>query len=256
MKFSLNLNKIALLRNARGENNPCLEEFAILAINLGVDGLTLHPRPDHRHATSDDVISLASLAKSRNIDFNLEGNPFSEGFKKFIGFNNLVEVCQPEQITLVPDMPDQITSDHGWESGDHDQKLRESVKLLKSLSSHSQISLFVDQLKGNKANIDIIDYAQDMGVDGIEIHTGQFSKCIETGDLSIISSLSELISKANSTDLFVNAGHDLNLMNLPELIKIGGVNEVSIGHAVIVDALKNGFEDTIKSYINTIKEQV
>ena len=256
MKFSLNLNKIALLRNARGENNPCLEEFAILAINLGVDGLTLHPRPDHRHATSDDVISLASLAKSRNIDFNLEGNPFSEGFKKFIGFNNLVEVCQPEQITLVPDMPDQITSDHGWESGDHDQKLRESVKLLKSLSSHSQISLFVDQLKGNKANIDIIDYAQDMGVDGIEIHTGQFSKCIETGDFSIISSLSELISKANSTDLFVNAGHDLNLMNLPELIKIGGVNEVSIGHAVIVDALKNGFEDTIKSYINTIKEQV
>ena len=128
--------------------------------------------------------------------------------------------------------------------------------MLKSLSSHSQISLFVDQLKGNKANIDIIDYAQDMGVDGIEIHTGQFSKCIETGDLSIISSLSELISKANSTDLFVNAGHDLNLMNLPELIKIGGVNEVSIGHAVIVDALKNGFEDTIKSYINTIKEQV
>ncbi|MDA8674820.1 pyridoxine 5'-phosphate synthase [Gammaproteobacteria bacterium] len=256
MKFSLNLNKIALLRNARGENNPCLEEFAILAINLGVDGLTLHPRPDHRHATSDDVISLASLAKSRNIDFNIEGNPFSEGFKKFMGFNNLVEVCQPEQITLVPDMPDQITSDHGWESGDHDQKLRESVKLLKSLSSHSQISLFVDQLKGNKANIDIIDYAQDMGVDGIEIHTGQFSKCIETGDLSIISSLSELISKANSTDLFVNAGHDLNLMNLPELIKIGGVNEVSIGHAVIVDALKNGFEDTIKSYINTIKEQV
>ena len=256
MKFSLNLNKIALLRNARGENNPCLEEFAILAINLGVDGLTLHPRPDHRHATSDDVISLASLANSRNIDFNLEGNPFSEEFKKFMGFNNLVEVCQPEQITLVPDMPDQITSDHGWESGDHDQKLRESVKLLKSLSSHSQISLFVDQLKGNKANIDIIDYAQDMGVDGIEIHTGQFSKCIETGDLSIISSLSELISKANSTDLFVNAGHDLNLMNLPELIKIGGVNEVSIGHAVIVDALKNGFEDTIKSYINTIKEQV
>ncbi|MDA9248053.1 pyridoxine 5'-phosphate synthase [Gammaproteobacteria bacterium] len=256
MKFSLNLNKIALLRNARGENNPSLEEFAILAINLGVDGLTLHPRPDHRHATSDDVISLASLAKSRNIDFNLEGNPFSEGFKKFIGFNNLVEVCQPEQITLVPDMPDQITSDHGWESGDHDQKLRESVKLLKSLSSHSQISLFVDQLKGNKANIDIIDYAQDMGVDGIEIHTGQFSKCIETGDFSIISSLSELISKTNSSDLFVNAGHDLNLMNLPELIKIGGVNEVSIGHAVIVDALKNGFEDTIKSYINTIKEQV
>lgn len=253
MKFSLNLNKIALLRNARGENNPCLEDFAILAINLGVDGLTLHPRPDHRHATSDDVISLAKLAKSRNVDFNLEGNPFSEEFKDFLGFNNLVKACQPEQITLVPDLPNQITSDHGWEAGDHDQKLRESVKLLKSLSNHSKISLFVDQIKDNKANINIINYAQNIGVDGIEIHTGQFSKSIDNGDLSIISSLSELIYKANSSDLFVNAGHDLNLINLPELIKIGCVNEVSIGHAVIVDALKNGFEDTIKSYIKTIK---
>ena len=136
MKFSLNLNKIALLRNARGENNPCLEEFANSAINLGVDGLTLHPRPDHRHATSDDVISLTNLAKSRKVDFNLEGNPFSEELNEFMGFNNLVKACQPEQITLVPDLPNQITSDHGWESGDHDQKLRESVRLLKSLSSN------------------------------------------------------------------------------------------------------------------------
>ena len=123
MKFSLNLNKIALLRNARGENNPPLEDFANLAIDLGIDGLTLHPRPDHRHATSNDVISLAKLSKIKNIDFNLEGNPFSEESDQFLGFNNLVKECQPEQITLVPDLPNQITSDHGWEPGDHDQKI-------------------------------------------------------------------------------------------------------------------------------------
>lgn len=253
MKFSLNLNKIALLRNARGENNPPLEDFANLAINLGIDGLTLHPRPDHRHAMSNDVISLSNLTKVNNIDFNLEGNPFSEESGQFMGFNRLVKECQPEQITLVPDLPNQITSDHGWEAGDHDDKLMEVIKKLRSISTQSKISLFVDQLKDNEANINIIDYARDIGVDGIEIHTGQFSKSIEAGDLSIISSLSELILKANSSNLFVNAGHDLNLLNLPELVKIGGINEVSIGHAVIVDALKNGFEDTIKSYINIIK---
>jgi pyridoxine 5-phosphate synthase len=253
MKFSLNLNKIALLRNARGENNPPLEDFANLAIDLGIDGLTLHPRPDHRHATSNDVISLAKLSKIKNIDFNLEGNPFSEESDQFLGFNNLVKECQPEQITLVPDLPNQITSDHGWEPGDHDKKLMESIKKLRSISAQSQISLFVDQLKDNKANINIINYAKNIGVDGVEIHTGQFSKYLENGNFSIISSLSELILKANSSNLFVNAGHDLNLLNLPELVKIGGVNEVSIGHAVIVDALKNGFADTIKAYINIIK---
>ena len=123
MKFSLNLNKIALLRNARGENNPSLEDYANYAVDLGVDGLTLHPRPDHRHATSEDVISLSKICKERDVEFNIEGNPFSEPADSFQGYVNLVNTCQPDQATLVPDLPNQITSDHGWESGDHDNDL-------------------------------------------------------------------------------------------------------------------------------------
>ena len=253
MKFSLNLNKIALLRNARGDNYPNLDDYANIAIDLGVDGLTLHPRPDHRHATSSDVISIAKLCKDRGVEFNLEGNPFSEKSDVFLGFKNLVLESKPDQITLVPDLPNQITSDHGWESGDHDQALKALISDFKNISPTSKISLFVDHIKNGQPNLSIVEYAKLIDVDGIEIHTGAFSKCIDKGDLSIIESLSRLITITNTTNLFVNAGHDLNLRNLPELIKIGGINEVSIGHAVIIESLKNGFTETIKSYINLIK---
>ncbi|MDB4829456.1 pyridoxine 5'-phosphate synthase, partial [Gammaproteobacteria bacterium] len=114
MNFSLNLNKIALLRNARGEDYPKLEDYAYRAIDLGIDGLTLHPRPDQRHATCDDVLSISSICKETNIEFNIEGNPFSEPTATYNGFINLVNLSKPEQVTLVPDSLDQITSDHGW----------------------------------------------------------------------------------------------------------------------------------------------
>ena len=160
MKFSLNLNKIALLRNARGENNPSLEDYANRAIDLGVDGLTLHPRPDHRHATSEDVISLSKICKERDVEFNIEGNPFSEPADSFQGYVNLVNTCQPDQATLVPDLPNQITSDHGWESGDHDGDLITVISNLNNLCKNTSISLFVDNLKNKNTNIDAIDYAQ------------------------------------------------------------------------------------------------
>ena len=254
MKLSINLNKIALLRNARGEGNPSVEDYVNKSLDLGVDGLTLHPRPDHRHATSDDVTSIANLCKKRNVEFNLEGNPFSEPLGDFKGFVNLVKQSQPDQITLVPDLPNQITSDHGWVSGNHDEDLRQIIQTLKEVSSRSRISLFVDNLEDNKPNYQSIDYALDLGAGGIEIHTGQFSKLIGLEDFTIINHLKNLIIKANERNLFVNAGHDLNLQNLPMLVEIGGVNEVSIGHAIIVDALNYGFKDTIKKYINIIRE--
>jgi pyridoxine 5-phosphate synthase len=253
MKFSLNLNKIALLRNARGENNPSLEDYANQAINLGVDGLTLHPRPDHRHATSEDVISLGKICKERNVEFNIEGNPFSEPAVSFQGYVNLVNTCQPDQATLVPDLQNQITSDHGWESGDHDDDLINVISNLNDLCKNTSISLFVDNLKNNNTNLDAIDYALKVGANTIEIHTGEFSKLIDLNDLTINTKLEELIYTAKDKNLMVNAGHDLNLINLPHLVKIGGVNEVSIGHAIIVDALNYGFEDTIKRYIEVIK---
>ncbi|MDA7829339.1 pyridoxine 5'-phosphate synthase [Gammaproteobacteria bacterium] len=253
MKLSINLNKIALLRNARGEGNPSLEDFANRAIDLGVSGLTLHPRPDHRHATSEDVISSSQLCKNRQVEFNIEGNPFSMPLEPFKGFVNLVKECQPDQITLVPDLPNQITSDHGWEPGDHDNKLKEIIYELKAISPKSRVSLFVDSTKNGEANIEAVDYAALMGANSIEIHTGYFAQCIAKQDFAISSLIKSIIQKANQFNILVNAGHDLNLLNLPELVRIGGVDEVSIGHAIIVDALNFGFDDTIKKYIDITK---
>ena len=246
MKLSINLNKIALLRNARGENYPDLRYFANKAIDLGVDGLTLHPRPDHRHATSEDVIEISKIANNRGVEFNLEGNPFSKPNNEFQGFCELVEIISPDQITLVPDSIDQITSDHGWMPGSHDDELINVIKKLKKLSISSKISLFIDKIAG-------VEYASQMNVDLIEIHTGKFSKAIDQGDRSILIELSEIIEMALDKNLLVNAGHDLNLNNLKHLVAIGNINEVSIGHAVIIDSLHYGFEETIKKYLKIIR---
>ena len=113
MNLSLNLNKIALLRNARGDNYPDLEEYALRAIELGIDGLTLHPRPDQRHATCEDVLTISNICKEKSVEFNIEGNPFSKATDNYDGFVELVKLSSPDQVTLVPDDPDQITSDHG-----------------------------------------------------------------------------------------------------------------------------------------------
>ena len=246
MKLSINLNKIALLRNARGENYPDLRYFANKAIDLGVDGLTLHPRPDHRHATSEDVIEISKIANNRGVEFNLEGNPFSKPNNEFQGFCELVEIISPDQITLVPDSIDQITSDHGWMPGSHDDELINVINNLKKLSISSKISLFIDKIAG-------VEYASQMNVDSIEIHTGKFSKAIDQGDNSILIEVSEIIERALNKNLLVNAGHDLNLNNLKHLVAMGNINEVSIGHAVIIDSLNYGFEETIKKYLKIIR---
>ena len=247
MKLSVNLNKVALLRNARGENYPDLKYFANKAINLGVDGLTLHPRPDHRHTTSRDVIELSELAKDRGVEFNLEGNPFSKPDNKFLGFCELVKMITPEQITLVPDTIDQITSDHGWMPGHHDDDLNIAIELLKESSNDSKISLFIDDIMG-------VEYASEMNVDSIEIHTGKFSNAINKGDISILSQVKRMIDRALKNNLLINAGHDINLKNLHYLVEIGNINEVSIGHAIIIDSLNYGFENTISKYLEIIRK--
>ena len=246
MKLSVNLNKIALLRNARGENYPNIEYFANRAIEIGVDGLTLHPRPDHRHATSNDVVNLSKLTKERGVEFNIEGNPFSKPNNEFIGFCELTEIIKPEQITLVPDSIDQITSDHGWSSGSHDSELKNLILLLKENSNDAQISLFIDNIKGVK-------YAKNLNVDLIEIHTGEFAKSIANNDETILLKINEMIDYALKNNLLINAGHDLNLNNLHYLVKLGNINEVSIGHAIIVDSLLYGFEETILKYLKIIR---
>ena len=246
MKLSVNLNKIALLRNARGENYPNIEYFAKKAIGLGVDGLTLHPRPDHRHATSNDVIRLSKLSKEKGVEFNIEGNPFSKPKNDFLGFCELVEIIKPDQITLVPDSIDQITSDHGWSSGKHDDDLKIVINKLKEYSNDAPISLFIDSIEG-------VEYAYEMGATLIEIHTGEFSKAIETKNIKAVDDIEEIVKIASKLNLSVNAGHDLNLKNLSYLVDIGNINEVSIGHAIIVDSLHYGFEETIKKYLDIIR---
>ena len=246
MKLSINLNKVALLRNARGENYPDLSYFAHKAIDLGVNGLTLHPRPDHRHATSNDVVEIANICKERKVEFNIEGNPFSEPNETFKGFCELVDTIKPDQVTLVPDKINQITSDHGWKSGDHDKNLIDKINYIKSNSSSSKISLFIDNIKGVK-------YAKKLNVDLIEIHTGEFAKSIANNDETILLKINEMIDYALKNNLLINAGHDLNLNNLHYLVKLGNINEVSIGHAIIVDSLLYGFEETILKYLKIIR---
>ena len=246
MKLSLNLNKIALLRNARGENYPDLNYFANKAIDLGVDGLTLHPRPDHRHATSNDVIKLAELSKKRNVEFNIEGNPFTKPNGDFLGFIELVEIIKPDQITLVPDELNQITSDHGWSQGSHDEQLIDAIANIRNCSKNSKISLFIDNIEG-------VEYANRLNVELIEIHTGKFAKNISEGSEDVINEVANIVKSAKNMNLLVNAGHDLNLENLNYLVMMGSINEVSIGHAIIVDSLHYGFEETIKKYIKIIR---
>jgi pyridoxine 5-phosphate synthase len=251
MKLSVNLNKIALIRNSRGNENPSLTDYAYKCIELGVDGLTLHPRPDHRHATSQDAINLSKLCKENNIEFNLEGNPFSMPKGEFIGFQELCAHTNPEQVTLVPDDLQQITSDHGWQPGFLDDELNKFIRSLKD--SYARTSLFID------ANVDSVEYAQEIGFDRIEIYTGPFAKFLEEEDhvnLSLCkSNIIECINSAKKSMLGVNAGHDLNLDNLPHLIECGSVDEVSIGHAIITDALKFGFDDTIMKYTRAVRNK-
>ena len=246
MKLSVNLNKIALLRNARGENYPDLNYFANKAIDLGVDGLTLHPRPDHRHATSKDVINLAKLSKERHVEFNIEGNPFSKPNGDFLGFIDLVEIIKPNQVTLVPDEVNQITSDHGWSEGNHDDELIDAIAQIRNSSKDSKISLFIDDIEG-------VAYANRLNVELIEIHTGKFAKNISDGNELIVDEVENIVKTAQDMGILVNAGHDLNLENLKYLVMMDNINEVSIGHAIIVDSLLYGYEDTLRKYLKIIR---
>ena len=250
MNLSVNLNKIALLRNSRGSNTPSLEAYANKAISLGVDGLTLHPRPDHRHATSKDALNIGSLCKEKSLEFNLEGNPFSQPKNEFLGFYELCLQAKPDQITLVPDGEGQLTSDSGWEPGFRDSELKSFIAKINELNCRT--SLFIN------ADIQSVEYASDMNFDRIEIYTGPFAYACLIGknELQInCDKIKEVISRAQDLGLGVNAGHDLSLDNIELLKECGPIDEVSIGHAIMTDSLKYGFDATIMKYINIIREK-
>jgi pyridoxine 5-phosphate synthase len=242
--LSVNLNKVALLRNARGEDSPSVLEAARVCVAAGCGGITLHPRPDLRHARASDVLALK---RELAVELNLEGNPFApRNAAGYPGFVALVLAARPAQCTLVPDADAQLTSDHGFNLARDAERLRPLVAELKR--GGCRVSLFVDP------DAAALEHAARIGADRIEIYTGPFAKAFGRGDADAALSLcAETARRAQVLGLEVNAGHDLNQRNLGAFLRgVPGVSEVSIGHALIGEALFDGLGATVKRYLAAI----
>jgi pyridoxine 5-phosphate synthase len=234
-KLSVNINKIATLRNSRGGNNPDLIKTAKDIITFGAEGITVHPRPDERHIRYADVLALKKMIPE-SIEFNIEGNSREQ---KFI---DLVVANQPDQVTLVPDALGQLTSDHGWDTIKNKDYLFEIVKVFQKAGI--RVSLFVDPV------IEMVIAAKETGTDRIELYTENFAKEFQKGNHQLaIAPYVSAAKKALELGLKINAGHDLDLHNLKYFSEnIPGLSEVSIGHALICDALYFGLENTVQLY--------
>ena len=234
-KLSVNVNKIATLRNARGGDNPSVVQVAMDCERFGAQGITVHPRPDERHITKQDVYDLAKVVTT---EFNIEGYP-DERFMK------MIEEVRPTQATLVPDGPDVLTSNAGWDTVENAELLSSIIGRIKSWGVRT--SLFVDPAE------EMISGAKEIGTDRIELYTEAYANRYSANAEVAISSYSKAAVLANELELGINAGHDLDLDNL-EYFKqnIPNLQEVSIGHALISDALYFGLENTIGLYLRKI----
>ena len=244
--LSVNLNKIALLRNSREGNYPSVIEFAELCIHTGCQGITVHPRPDLRHIHPRDVLELSALIKPyhNQLEFNVEGNPFSQRNDNYPGFMPLIEQARPHQATLVPDNEQQLTSDHGFNLTLTHRQLTPIIKQLQEWNI--RVSLFME------ADIQQIKLAHDIGVDRIELYTGPYAEAYseQSEDLDVVyQRYYQAAGAAQKLGLGVNAGHDLNLDNLAKFLQIPGIQEVSIGHGLTVDALKIGYSNALGRYL-------
>jgi pyridoxine 5-phosphate synthase len=235
-KLSVNINKIATIRNARGGNNPNVIQVALDCESFGADGITVHPRPDERHIRYNDVINLKPVLKT---EFNIEGYPQQS-------FIDLVNSVRPTQVTLVPDAPDQITSNSGWNTKEHFDFLTEIVT---EFNQHGiRTSIFVD------ADTKMVEYAAKIGADRVELYTEPYASGYEKNPVQAIAPFIEAAKAARHCGLGLNAGHDLSLVNLAYMKKqIPWIDEVSIGHALICDALYLGLKTTIQKYLECLK---
>lgn len=235
-KLSVNINKVATLRNSRGGNIPDVVKVAIDCQSFGAEGITVHPRPDQRHIRYSDVYDLQSKVTT---EFNIEGNPTTE-------FISLIGKIRPAQVTLVPDATDALTSDAGWDTITHKDFLIDIVGKFQSMGVRT--SIFVDPIP------EIIKVASQIGSDRIELYTGPYAEQFRHNREEALAPYLEAATLAKNLGLGVNAGHDLDLENLNYLyINIPWLKEVSIGHALIADALYMGFEKTIKAYKDCLK---
>lgn len=235
-RLSVNLNKVALIRNARGGNLPNLLQVALDCEKFGAEGITVHPRPDQRHVRYNDI---GSLKQNIQTELNIEGNPTTD-------FIDLVLEHRPAQCTLVPDAPEALTSDAGWNTLTNKDFLLSVCHLLKAAGI--RVSLFVDPVA------EMIQGAKECGADCVEFYTGPFSKNFSQDPDEAVKNHVQAALLAHSLGLKINAGHDLNLDNLSFYAqKVPHLDEVSIGHALISDALYLGLEETIKRYKAALK---
>lgn len=234
-KLSVNINKIATLRNSRGGNMPNVVEFGARVQHYGADGVTIHPRPDERHIRYADAFALRPVVTT---EFNIEGNPIT----KFI---DLVLTVKPEQVTLVPDDPNQLTSDHGWDTINNKKYLQDIISEFKKKGIRT--SIFVDP------DIKMVEGAAATGTDRIELYTESYAAEFAKGNLDEVQKFAESARIAHQLGLGVNAGHDLNLQNIAYFKQnVPYLDEVSIGHALIVESLIYGMENVIGLYQNML----
>lgn len=235
-RLSVNINKIATLRNARGGNNPNVIKTALDCERFGAEGITVHPRPDERHIRYADVIELKKVVTT---EFNIEGYPDERYLK-------LIRETKPAQATLVPDGPDAITSNAGWDTVKHKKFLIEIISEIKLMDV--RVSVFVDP------SIKMVEGAKEVGADRIELYTEPYASHFHNSKEAAVTPYVEAARVAHALKLGINAGHDLDLENLSFLKKsIPSLDEVSIGHALICDALYLGLENTIQLYLRQLK---
>ena len=238
-RLSVNLNKVALVRNTRSLGIPSVTRAARACIAAGAHGITVHPRPDQRHIRNSDVLELADLLREYpEVEYNIEGNPFPE-------YLDLVRRTRPAQCTLVPDSPEAFTSDQGWDLARDGDRLRPLVAELRGLGI--RVSLFMD------AEASTIGRAADIGADRVELYTEPYAAAHARGAASEeLARFAAAAQAAQAAGLGVNAGHDLNLDNLGAFCAIPGILEVSIGHALIGDALEMGMYNAVRAYLRVL----
>ena len=240
-KLSVNVNKIALLRNSRSLGIPSVVRAADIVLRAGAHGITVHPRPDARHIRASDVQELSQLLKQwPDAEFNIEGNPFEPPMLE------LADAVRPQQCTLVPDDPAAFTSDHGWDLAQHGDRLRPVIAGLQNMGI--RVSLFMDPLP------EAMIIAAAIGADRVELYTEPYAAAFGTAEeVATVARYAEAARSAVAAGLEVNAGHDLNQANLPLFLSaVSGVAEVSIGHALIADALELGLAATVEAYLRAM----
>ena len=244
--LSVNLNKIAVLRNSRGGGEPDICQAAQTCIEAGCGGITVHPRPDLRHVRPDDVRALAAMLRGR-VEYNIEGNPFAPARGAYPGLLALAREARPTQVTLVPDSDGQLTSDHGFDLAQDMERLRDVVGDLRALGC--RVSLFVDAAPQDFAAV------LALGVQRIEIYTGPYAEAFAEGrPAAALAACADTARRAQQAGLAVNAGHDLSQANLGTFkAAIPGLAEVSIGHALIGEALYEGLVVTVRNYLQILR---